>query len=81
MGIISDAQKNVKPNCRYGHGDLERLRLFTEDRQPRGTIIPTYLEIPNTGAAISDGSGYTMTLYRCPKCGYTELFDDGVVNG
>lgn len=81
MGIISNAQTKVTPNCRYGHGDLVRLKLRNEDGLPRGTIISTYLELENMGTAMMDGKGYSITLFRCPTCGYLEIFDDGDYNG
>lgn len=81
MGIVSEAQKKFTPNCRYGHGDLNKLRLLTFNNQPRGTIIPTYFEIPGSGPVTMDGNGYSIVLYRCDQCGYTELFDDGIANG
>lgn len=81
MGIIQDAQKKVTPNCRYGHGDLERLKLKNEEGQSRGTIISTYLEIENMGSAMMDGRGYSVSVFRCQTCGYIELFDDGDYNG
>ena len=29
----------------------------------------------------ASGAVYTVSLFRCPKCGYIEAFDDEVGNG
>ena len=80
MGIIKDTRK-ITPTCRYGHGDLQKVSLFSHDRQLRGIALPTFLDVKGAGTALMDGSAYSIIAYRCPACGYLELFDDEVANG
>lgn len=56
---------NFKPNCRYNHGDLERVILPNGDRF--AYVIP-----PGAGVV------FTGHMYICRICGYTEFFDDEV---
>jgi hypothetical protein len=51
------------PNCRYGHGDLQKLQTVFGGEW--GLVSSTLgVEVLFTG-----------DLYICATCGYTELFD------
>lgn len=73
MEIVDAAMSDIGhcqivPNCRYGHGDLWRVRA--------GGMYPQWGLIT---ASISTGNSETMfvgKLFVCEKCGYTEFFDD-----
>lgn len=80
-GLINSPTSKVIPTCRYGHGNLGRIVLASTLHEPRGMYIPTFQDSFGKGTILSDGNGYTVIMYRCPTCGYIELFDDGVVNG
>lgn len=56
---------NFKPNCRYNHGDLVRVKLPDSDKF--AYVMPTI------GGLVFKGH-----LYICKTCGYTEFFDDEV---
>lgn len=79
-GIIANAMK-FKPNCRYGHGDLMRTVFRSNDDSMRSLFLPTAKQLMEGAPLMADGSGFTVALYRCPKCGYLEIFDDEVENG
>ncbi|MFZ2306804.1 MAG: hypothetical protein WAW73_20210 [Rhodoferax sp.] len=58
---------DITPDCRYGHGNLI---LINEGR-----------DLPHKWGYLSGHNDmviFTGNLYVCPKCGYTELFDDDV---
>ncbi|WP_155705995.1 hypothetical protein [Burkholderia cepacia] len=77
----------VTPTCRYGHGDLAEVTR-TPDEHYWGFIgarlIPFRVGTPvGTSLMETEASGriYTVALYRCPVCGYLEVFDDEGTNG
>lgn len=65
----------IKPDCRYGHGELEeQLLQIKEGQKARFFSTPTMTDM---GSAVNyDGGGFTHKIFRCPKCGYVEIFDD-----
>lgn len=54
----------IVPKCRYCHEDLFRVKFLGQDRQ-FALIMPNDVR-----------SGFSVNLYTCKKCGYTELFDE-----
>ncbi|SAJ91427.1 hypothetical protein UA11_04699 [Burkholderia multivorans] len=84
----------VTPTCRYGHGELLQV---TQPDSPDGAkhswgLVGVLLHHfragasrvgePLTATMISEsGSVYTMKMFRCPTCGYMELFDDEGIDG
>ncbi|MCM2546210.1 hypothetical protein ACVCII_03955 [Burkholderia glumae] len=82
----------VTPICRYGHGELERVN---GPETPDGTkhawgllgfVIQPYRAADEFGGeqlskVMSESMGiFTASVYRCPVCGYVEMFDDGEEN-
>lgn len=73
---------NLQPTCRYGHGDLEEI--VPGDNRFWG-LMGASLQQASMGnfsmgqplaTLETNGSIYTIRPFRCPKCGYLELFDD-----
>ncbi len=75
---------NFTPTCRYGHGNLEAqtgVEGYT-------WVIPAIdMELFMDGDSWAQGwqaalpGVYTIRLFRCPTCGYVEMFDAEVPNG
>lgn len=71
---------NFEPSCRYGHGSLEKDQI---EKDHFWGIVGAQLKKMNAtspvGAAIQEsrpsGGIYSVHIYRCPVCGYIELFD------
>lgn len=67
------ALEKVNPVCKYGHGDLERqgdlwgVEGFSKATSSSGTPL-----VPIAG----NDQQFVMVMYRCPRCGYLELFDN-----
>ncbi|WP_150660507.1 hypothetical protein [Pandoraea sputorum] len=89
---MTDETKNIREpgrrTCRYGHGDLAvdmdgenpALWYLTGFRPVSTKSSDDEKEAPTT--VIEETSVvYTLQIYVCPTCGYTELFDDGKVYG
>lgn len=57
----------IVPNCRYGHGDLERV-LPEVDKN--GEALPFGFTVRRYASLRFEGD-----LYVCGSCGYTEFFD------
>jgi hypothetical protein len=53
----------IVPTCRYGHGPLHPAAH---------NEIARWAYVAGTG----DGLCFTGDLFVCPKCGYSEFFDD-----
>lgn len=78
----------VTRTCRYGHGDLV---VDMNGDKPENWYLSSFRPIflksaenegTSNGMALEDSSVvYTVQIYVCPTCGYTELFDDGKVYG
>lgn len=82
--------QGIQPTCRYGHGILERI-----DHAPSshgraswalmGTMETKFRAGTAVGKALSQiepsGRSFTVATFRCPQCGYVELFDDFFVDG
>lgn len=77
----------VIPTCRYDHGELQIVSL-----EPSAhawglmgvTLVPFQAGSPVGQPLLqtkTSGRVYTVTVFRCPVCGYLELFDDEVSNG
>lgn len=66
---------NVQPTCRYGHGPLMRPDSEDDTRWVFGVTKKT--EDADGKKALTElPYAFTVLLYRCPICGYIELFDD-----
>lgn len=73
----------TNPSCRYGHG---RLIFHSPASGAVGFLLPAYAATPDydTAPVQVHDTGYTISIYVCPTCGYLELFDDvfaGVTHG
>lgn len=67
------------PECRYGHGALQRIELQKINNKTRLLALATFAQ---TGPLLGmDGGGFTVQMFRCPQCGYLELFDWQAQNG
>jgi hypothetical protein len=67
----SDPPKGIRPNCRFGHGPMEKLpttwALTGLDTRKGDEHSPYF--------ARANGRAYALTVYRCSECGALELFD------
>lgn len=67
----------MSKSCRYGHGELIQIEGIwslscMEKEERENPAFPDKKSISHT----PNGVIYTMHVYRCPVCGYLELFDD-----
>ena len=67
----------INPICRYGHGELSV--------QPgKWALTGIEFETFDTSSTVNEplstialnGNAFTLSIYRCPTCGYLEFFDD-----
>ena len=58
----------IMPTCRYGHGELFRVRLGN-------TLDGFALGGAQGQTPRFDLATFTLHLYICPHCGYSEFFD------
>lgn len=67
MGLLT-SYKLVRPECRYGHGHL--LEVMGHFSPHKWSLMA------------SDGSGFAFTgsVFLCQVCGYTEFFDDKIMD-
>lgn len=65
----------ITPECRYGHGLLKEVK---GDEGLRYVIRSVYKDQPAPGEQVITESPvvFTALLFRCPVCGYLEVFDD-----
>lgn len=79
----------ITPTCRYGHGELQESPR-SPDNHCWGLIGATLTNqvvgathFGTSIARVTEASGrvFTITLYRCPVCGYLEMFDDEALRG
>lgn len=65
MGLLTQYQL-VRPECRYGHGHLVEAMGYAGQKW---------------SMVSSDGSGFAFTgsIHVCQVCGYTEFFDDKIM--
>ncbi|AOZ06729.1 hypothetical protein BKK80_13570 [Cupriavidus malaysiensis] len=77
----------VTPTCRYEHGELQEIPREPETHYfglMGATLVPFRAGTP-VGEPLSrttvSGRIYTVSIFRCPVCGYLEMFDDEVGNG
>lgn len=73
----------LEPDCRYGHGKLVAVHV---DPDNYWGLFGVYVKRAVAGE-ITAGQGlaelvpsqkvFTLTAFRCPKCGYMEIFDEG----
>lgn len=61
--------EKIVPVCRYGHGDLIPI---TEN----GKYLQWFALSALDGLA-NPRRGYSFAIFKCPKCSYLELHDDG----
>lgn len=81
----------VTPTCRYGHGQLVHVtQPDVAGMKHSWGLVGVLIQHFRAGASsvgepltsIShSGNVYTMKTFRCPICGYTELFDDEGLDG
>lgn len=66
---------NITPTCRYDHGPLEESQGDPELRYAVRSVFKTH---EPSGQLVIEEAPYVFTarLFRCPVCGYVELFDD-----
>lgn len=72
----------LEPECRYGHGLLQKIK--TEPENYWG-LFGTILKRASAGSAVGqplaslepNSKVFTLTGFRCSTCGYMELFDEG----
>lgn len=62
----------AKPNCRYGHGELEVIAL--EDGPVEFTAVPHKILTVAGGKSPFPGH-FLFHLYRCASCSYLEMRD------
>ena len=60
----------LEPSCRYGHGSLKKIDRMRQMNANFG--LSMLLDANEPGLIIG------FHLFVCPKCGYTELFDEDV---
>ena len=60
--------KPVTPTCRYNHGNLIR--------EENGWWLGSSLRPSESTKLVQLDTVFVLSLYRCPVCGYVELFDD-----
>lgn len=67
----------VTPTCRYGHGELqENPALWSLTGVTLSPIGQPAEGQPPVMVVMENGRAYSTKLFRCPVCGYIELFDD-----
>lgn len=79
----------VTPTCRYGHGDLEVANEGHDTNTHRWTLLGVTSQSFVAGSSVGtpltstgpSGNVFTLALYRCPVCGYLEMFDDEASHG
>ena len=65
---------NIIPTCRYDHGPLAEI---TGEPELRYAIRSVFRTREGDQSVIAEAPYvFTLRLYRCPRCGYLELFDD-----
>lgn len=73
----------VEPNCRYGHGPLVRVPVARDAYWGLYGVRRVQAEV---GAFVAgqplasleaNHAVFTLLAFRCPTCGYMELFDEG----
>lgn len=68
--------KRVVRECRYGHGTLD---LLAGSFSLAGLLARNPLEAltkPQGRTRVPDGRVLAVKVWRCPECGYVELFDE-----
>lgn len=60
------------PSCRYGHGPLQREERFWAVQQMERIEQPPHPDRIFRAAPVQ----FVFSLFRCPECGYIEMFDD-----
>ena len=82
----------ITPTCRYGHGELLQLTQVDDAngfKHSWGLIGVLMHQFRAGESGVGDpltsishsGNVYTMKTFRCPTCGYMELFDDEGIDG
>jgi len=75
VGLIGKA---VEKTCRYGHGPLHReegqygLPAFLHRSGPSNALLR---QLQAADYQITNRV-FVLSLWRCPTCGYVELFDE-----
>lgn len=61
----------VERTCRYGHGPLmQETKVWTLPSQIPRHMLPEILDSPPWPSHY-----FSVTVWRCPVCGYVELID------
>lgn len=70
--------EQVKRTCRYGHGLLELLAgaWAISGLRPRNAIEAVVGKHAEGRTRALDGRVFALKVWRCPECGYVELFDE-----
>lgn len=64
--------EKVAPQCKYGHGNLERQPDLWAVQGVE--VLDTKTDgLPDTR---NTALQFTCSMFRCPRCGYLEMFDD-----
>lgn len=80
----------VTPECRYGHGPLQNIQpeAPTPGHHFWGlqgvTLTPFRAGSPAATPLLTSETTsriYSVMIFRCPTCGYVELFDDEAFRG
>jgi hypothetical protein len=64
----------IRPTCRYGHGDMELVTTEEPGAPDNGRHM--FEKFPRHMLAQNQFQIFSFLLYRCPKCSYLELHDD-----
>jgi len=64
--------RRVIPSCRYEHGPLQREERWWAVQQMERITQPPHPEQNFLPMPVR----FVFSLFRCPACGYLELFDD-----
>ena len=70
MGLLNDSFL-FKPNCRYGHGDLDKVNNRVGYPNSFGLVGSHFDENgkPHPAGVLA------VDVFECKTCGYTELFE------
>lgn len=68
---------HVIPECKYCHGPMATP---PGDETIKWSLRAVFKETGANGQSIVQDSPYvfSLNLFRCPTCGYLELFDDEI---
>lgn len=82
LTLNPEKRMKIEPTCRYGHGALIEIARSPDEHYwgfIGASLVPFRVEMSvDTPLEDTEVSGriYTVSLFRCPSCGYLEVFDD-----